>query len=64
MIYSKYEQVFLPKFSFNGMENPGCVFLKDTNIGEQGSIWMITNRDRLIMHEMAHMWFGNLITMD
>ena len=64
MLFSKYEQIFLPNFSFNGMENPGCIFLKDKNIEEPTSIWEVFNRDRLIMHEMAHMWMGNLVTMD
>lgn len=64
MIYSKYEQVFLPNFSFNGMENPGCITLNDKNLENIGNIWTIFNRDRLLMHELAHMWFGNLVTMD
>lgn len=64
MAYSKYEQVFIPNFSFNGMENPGCIFLNDKNLAYPESIWEVFNRDRLLMHEMAHMWMGNLVTMD
>ena len=65
LAYAKYEQVFMPNFSFAGMENPGCIILNDTNLFKGDvQIWDILNRDRLIMHEMAHMWMGDLVSMN
>lgn len=62
--FSKYGQVFVPEFTWGGMENPGAVTLNEMNIfrGDEGRS-RYENRDNLILHEMAHMWFGDLVTM-
>lgn len=62
--YSKYDQIFVPDLAANAQENPGAVILHEQFL-YQGfvSSSFILNRDNLILHEMAHMWFGNLVTM-
>ena len=63
--YSKYDMIFLPSFSFNAMENPGCVAIQDKNFAPyMESQEKIMNRDRMFLHEMAHMWNGNLVSME
>jgi len=61
----KYDQVFVPEFNAGAMENFGCVVH-----GEQYYIFRspvtdyeYENRANTILHEMAHMWFGDLVTM-
>lgn len=62
--FSKYGQVFVPEFAWGGMENPGAVTLNESNIfrGAEARTHL-ESRDSLILHEMAHMWFGDLVTM-
>ena len=62
--FDEYHQAFVPDFNAGAMENPGCVTLRDQLIfrgrathGER------TKRAGVIAHEMAHMWFGNMVTM-
>lgn len=65
--FTKYGNLFVPNFSFNAMENPGLVLIHQRNLwdpSEELNIWKVINRDRMILHEMAHMWMGNLYTMD
>ena len=58
-----YDQVFLPEFG-GAMENYGCVTWADTVLRRHepttGEWQMFTN---VLLHEMAHMWFGNIVTM-
>jgi aminopeptidase N len=61
----KYDQVFVPEFNAGAMENFGCVVH-----GEQYYIFRskvtdfeYENRANTILHELAHMWFGDLVTM-
>lgn len=63
--FSKYGQLFIPEFAWGGMENPGAVTLNEKNIF-RGPVSISTRekRDDLILHEMAHMWFGDLVTME
>jgi aminopeptidase N len=63
--FSKYGQIFIPEFAWGGMENPGAVTLNERMIF-RGPVpaSMISKRDNLILHEMAHMWFGDLVTME
>ncbi|MFZ0995312.1 MAG: aminopeptidase N [Candidatus Dormiibacterota bacterium] len=62
--FAKYDQVFCPEKVNGAMESPGCVTITDEVLWRgrattrQGSI-----RADLILHEMAHMWFGDLVTM-
>jgi aminopeptidase N len=62
--YRKYDQVFAPEFSWGAMEFPGCVLIRDELVFRSA----VTDNERehravLIAHEMAHMWFGDLVTM-
>lgn len=63
--FSKYGQIFIPEFAWGGMENPGAVTLNERNI-YRGAVPQAKreDRDNLILHEMAHMWFGDLVTME
>ena len=62
--FPKYGQIFIPEFSWGGMENPGAVALNEKDLF-RGPVSQSTieSRDDLILHEMAHMWFGDLVTM-
>ena len=62
--FSKYGQIFIPEFNHGGMENPGAIALNERNI-HRGPVTRaeLEERDNLILHEMAHMWFGDLVTM-
>lgn len=63
--FSKFGQLFIPEFAWGGMENPGAITLNEKNIF-RGPVPKSTyeKRDNLILHEMAHMWFGDLVTME
>ncbi|RNI21648.1 aminopeptidase N [Flexivirga caeni] len=62
--WGKYDQFFVPEFNAGAMENPGCVTLRDEYIfrGAHTRTQLLT-RANTIAHEMAHMWFGDLVTM-
>uniref|UniRef100_A0A671SSU1 Uncharacterized protein n=1 Tax=Sinocyclocheilus anshuiensis TaxID=1608454 RepID=A0A671SSU1_9TELE len=63
---SKSDQIALPDFYFGAMENWGLVTYKETNLLYQGFISSNANKERtatIIAHELAHMWFGNLVTL-
>ena len=62
--FGKYDQLFVPEFNFGAMENPGCVTFSERYVFRS----RVTQAARLsrantILHEMAHMWFGDLVTM-
>jgi aminopeptidase N len=60
----RYDQLFVPEFSQGAMENPGCVTLSETYVF-RSKVTDATRERRAetIIHEMAHMWFGDLVTM-
>ncbi len=62
--YGQYHQVFVPEFNAGAMENPGCVTLRDQYVF-RGAMTRdeVLTRSGTITHEMAHMWFGDLVTM-
>ena len=62
--FGEYHQVFAPEFNAGAMENPGCVTLRDQYVfrGATTDDEVLT-RSSTITHEMAHMWFGDLVTM-
>ncbi|WP_462416993.1 aminopeptidase N [Kytococcus sp. Marseille-QA3725] len=61
--FGEYHQVFVPEFNAGAMENPGCVTFRDQYVF-QGAITRedLLTRSNTIAHEMAHMWFGDLVT--
>ena len=62
--FGEYHQVFVPEFNAGAMENPGCVTFRDAYVfrGATARDEVLT-RSNTIAHEMAHMWFGDLVTM-
>ncbi|GAA3470272.1 aminopeptidase N [Nonomuraea roseola] len=62
--FGKYDQLFVPEFNAGAMENAGCVtFLEDYVFRSRVTDAMVERRAETILHEMAHMWFGDLVTM-
>ncbi len=62
--FGEYHQVFVPEFNAGAMENPGCVTFRDTYVFRGAAAPdQVLERDNTIAHEMAHMWFGDLVTM-
>ncbi|HMM96533.1 aminopeptidase N [Phycicoccus sp.] len=62
--FGEYHQVFVPEFNAGAMENPGCVTFRDTYVFRGAATPdQVLERDNTIAHEMAHMWFGDLVTM-
>ncbi|MEX2550768.1 MAG: aminopeptidase N [Nitriliruptoraceae bacterium] len=60
----RYDQAFVPEFSAGAMENPGCVTFTETYLfRSKVTDVMRERRAETIIHEMAHMWFGDLVTM-
>ncbi|MFF2950416.1 aminopeptidase N [Kitasatospora sp. NPDC057965] len=62
--FDSYDQCFVPEFNAGAMENPGCVTLRDEYVFR--SAVDDTKREEralVVIHEMAHMWFGDLVTM-
>ena len=62
--YDSYDQAFVPELESGAMENPGCVTFRDDFLSPSA----VTRAERqirgvVIAHEMAHMWFGDLVTM-
>jgi aminopeptidase N len=59
-----YDQLFVPEFSAGAMENPGCITFSETYVFRSKVTDAIRERRaETILHEMAHMWFGDLVTM-
>jgi aminopeptidase N len=62
--FGKYDQLFVPEYNAGAMENAGCVtFLEDYIFRSRVTDSERENRAQTILHEMAHMWFGDLVTM-
>ena len=62
--FSDYAQVFVPEFNAGAMENAGCVTLRDEYLfRSRVTAAAYEGRDNTILHEQAHMWFGDLVTM-
>ncbi|MBW4720807.1 aminopeptidase N [Saccharothrix obliqua] len=62
--FGKYDQCFVPEFNAGAMENAGCVtFLEDYVFRSRVTRYMYERRAETVLHEMAHMWFGDLVTM-
>ncbi|MDQ4115628.1 MAG: aminopeptidase N, partial [Actinomycetota bacterium] len=62
--FGKYDQLFVPEFNAGAMENAGAVtFLEDYVFRSRVTRTNYERRAETILHEMAHMWFGDLVTM-
>ncbi|GAA4661052.1 aminopeptidase N [Gordonia humi] len=62
--FGKYDQLFVPEFNAGAMENAGAVtFLEDYVFRSRVTRYLYERRAETILHEMAHMWFGDLVTM-
>ncbi|WP_024793332.1 aminopeptidase N [Tomitella biformata] len=62
--FGKYDQLFVPEFNAGAMENAGAVtFLEDYVFRSRVTRYSYERRNETILHEMAHMWFGDLVTM-
>ncbi|MBH31846.1 MAG: hypothetical protein CMG71_07680 [Candidatus Marinimicrobia bacterium] len=64
--FQKFDFVLIPAFQYGGMEHPGAIFYKDISLllDESATNSQILGRAGLISHETAHMWFGDLVTMN
>jgi aminopeptidase N len=61
--FGKYDQAFVPEFNAGAMENPGCVTFRDPLVfTSRVTRGVRIQRATTIAHEMAHQWFGNLVT--
>ncbi|MEF3113068.1 aminopeptidase N [Streptomyces chrestomyceticus] len=62
--FGKYDQAFVPEYNIGAMENPGCVTFREEFVF-RGKVTEASyeRRANVILHEMAHMWFGDLVTM-
>ncbi|MFD0315019.1 aminopeptidase N [Streptomyces flavalbus] len=63
--FGKYDQAFVPEYNLGAMENPGMVTFREEYIF-RGKVTQASYQGRAntLLHEMAHMWFGDLVTME
>lgn len=62
--WGKYDQIFVPEYNLGAMENPGLVTFTEHYITRGAATdAQRGGRANTILHEMAHMWFGDLVTM-
>ena len=62
--FTKYDQIFVPEFNAGAMENAGCVTHRDDYIFRSQPVEArVERRAVTILHELAHMWFGDMVTM-
>ncbi len=61
--WGKYDQVFVPEYNLGAMENPGLVtFTEQYLFRSRATAAQYQGRSNTILHEMSHMWFGDLVT--
>jgi aminopeptidase N len=62
--FGKYDQVFVPEFNWGGMENVGNVTYTDSVVfRDPPTEDQLMRRAEYFLHELAHMWFGDLVTL-
>jgi aminopeptidase N len=62
--WGKYDQIFVPEYNLGAMENPGLVTFTEAYLSRGAATdSQRAARANTILHEMAHMWFGDLVTM-
>ncbi|MER7184179.1 aminopeptidase N [Streptomyces hyaluromycini] len=63
--FTKYDQLFVPEFNAGAMENAGAVTIRDQYVfRSKVTDAAYETRSETILHELAHMWFGDLVTME
>ncbi|KMS69424.1 aminopeptidase N [Streptomyces viridochromogenes] len=63
--FQKYDQLFVPEFNAGAMENAGAVTIRDQYVfRSKVTDAAYEQRAATILHELAHMWFGDLVTME
>ncbi|ARZ70089.1 aminopeptidase N [Streptomyces sp. HU2014] len=63
--FPKYDQLFVPEFNAGAMENAGAVTIRDQYVfRSKVTDAAYETRAETILHELAHMWFGDLVTME
>ncbi|NIL76271.1 aminopeptidase N [Rhodococcus sp. B10] len=63
--FGKYDQIFVPEYNLGAMENPGLVTFTESYVFRSAATEaQYEQRANTILHEMAHMWFGDLVTME
>ena len=64
--FEKFDFVLLPPFQYGGMEHPGSIFYRQSSqmLDESATQSQYLGRASVIAHETAHMWFGDLVTMN
>ncbi len=62
--FGKYDQAYVPEYNMGAMENAGCVTFRDEYLPRSRQTHTFyEQRANTVLHEMAHMWFGDLVTM-
>lgn len=62
--FGKYDQLFVPEFNAGAMENAGAVTIRDEYVfRSRQTASAYEGRANTVLHELAHMWFGDLVTM-
>ena len=62
--FRKYDQIFVPEYNMGAMEHPGCVTILDDYVFvSKPTEALVERRAVTVEHELAHMWFGDLVTM-
>jgi aminopeptidase N len=63
--FRKYDQIFVPEHNYGAMENVGLVTYNENYMyrGETPTLAKLLRFSITNLHELAHMWFGNLVTM-
>ena len=62
--FGSYDQAFVPEYNMGAMENAGCITFRDEYLfRSRATAAQYFSRDNTILHELAHMWFGDLVTM-
>jgi aminopeptidase N len=63
--FPKYDQLFVPEYNAGAMENAGCVTFRESYVfRSKVTDAAYERRAETILHELAHMWFGDLVTME
>lgn len=63
--WQKYDNIFVPEFRIRGMENVGMINMTDKYFKPKSEVSEMLRFEylKVCVHELAHMWFGNLVTM-